>query len=435
MSLLFFLSLFTHFDFASQDQILSLEKEPLSAEGSLGYHSTSPVVLTESSNVTFLQGDQPYRWFSVESQQAPTYLNITANTSTSDYYVQGMLKGYTAYDQCFSTWFTVGYGTSQMCVNPSSDQTILFSLSFFNTADGSSRLSQNLTLEVSIGEYIAPAPPTVTAYPYPDGDTNADSDSYSSPFVELAAEGTYGSVQGFFESQYDEDRIMFTSQFSGTHRLNLTFNTPVATNSVDSGDLTQCVESDNTGLQKILQYTNGNSFTPVGQVIYFQAYDGVNGYELWMSDGTASGTGMVKDINSGSSSSSPQGLTAVGNTLYFQAYDATNGEELWKSDGTASGTVMVKDINSGSGSSSPYGFTAIGNTLYFRAYDGTSGIELWKSDGTASGTVMVKDINSGSLSSFSVYPWDLSLTVIGNTLYFQANDGNNGYELWKYDLN
>ena len=27
--------------------------------------------------------------------------------------------------------------------------------------------------------------------------------------------------------------------------------------------------------------------------------------------------------------------------------------ELWKSDGTASGTVMVKDINSGSGSSSP----------------------------------------------------------------------------------
>ena len=28
--------------------------------------------------------------------------------------------------------------------------------------------------------------------------------------------------------------------------------------------------------------------------------------------------------------------------------------ELWKSDGTASGTVMVKDISSGSGSSSPY---------------------------------------------------------------------------------
>ena len=30
---------------------------------------------------------------------------------------------------------------------------------------------------------------------------------------------------------------------------------------------------------------------------------------------------MVKDINSGSSSSNPNYLTAVGNTLYFQADD------------------------------------------------------------------------------------------------------------------
>ena len=90
---------------------------------------------------------------------------------------------------------------------------------------------------------------------------------------------------------------------------------------------------------------------------------------------------MVKDINSGSSSGiSPFGntdFTAVGNTLYFTADDGTNGEELWKSDGTASGTVMVKDINSGSGSSSSYYLTAVGNTLYFRADDGTNGIELY----------------------------------------------------------
>ena len=74
---------------------------------------------------------------------------------------------------------------------------------------------------------------------------------------------------------------------------------------------------------------------------------------------------MVKDIYSGSGSSSPDYLTAVGNTLYFRATDGTNGVELWKSDGTASGTVMVKDIRSGSGSSSPADLTAVGNTLYF----------------------------------------------------------------------
>ena len=60
---------------------------------------------------------------------------------------------------------------------------------------------------------------------------------------------------------------------------------------------------------------------------------------------------------------------------------------------------MVKDIDSGSGSSYPDHLTAVGNTLYFRANDGTNGAELWKSDGTASGTVMVKDIQQGSGSS------------------------------------
>ena len=41
---------------------------------------------------------------------------------------------------------------------------------------------------------------------------------------------------------------------------------------------------------------------------------------------------MVKDIHSGSSSSSPYELAAVGNTLYFGANDG-NGDELWKCDG------------------------------------------------------------------------------------------------------
>jgi hypothetical protein len=50
---------------------------------------------------------------------------------------------------------------------------------------------------------------------------------------------------------------------------------------------------------------------------------------------------------------------------------------LWKSDGTTSGTVMVKNINSGSGSSYPNYLTAVGNTLYFQANDGTYGEELY----------------------------------------------------------
>ena len=170
--------------------------------------------------------------------------------------------------------------------------------------------------------------------------------------------------------------------------------------------------------------------TAVGNILYFRANDGINGIELWKSDGTAAGTMMVKDINSGTGNSYPNHFTAFGDTLYFQATDGTNGEELWKSDGSSSGTVMVKDINSGASGSNVFDLTIIGNTLYFQATDGTTnnGKELWKSDGTSAGTVMVKDINSGSSGSNPS-----ELTAVGSTLFFQAYDSTNHEALWKSD--
>ena len=44
----------------------------------------------------------------------------------------------------------------------------------------------------------------------------------------------------------------------------------------------------------------------------------------------------------------------------------------------------------------PVRLTNVNGTLFFAADDGTNGKELWKSDGTAAGTVMVKDINPGT---------------------------------------
>jgi ELWxxDGT repeat protein len=72
--------------------------------------------------------------------------------------------------------------------------------------------------------------------------------------------------------------------------------------------------------------------------------------------------------------------------------------------------------------------TNVDGTLYFEANDGAHGQELWKSDGTAAGTLMVKDINPGSSGS---EPYDL--TNVNGTLYFDANDGTDGFELWKSD--
>ena len=72
--------------------------------------------------------------------------------------------------------------------------------------------------------------------------------------------------------------------------------------------------------------------------------------------------------------------------------------------------------------------TNVNGTLFFTANDGTHGYELWKSDGTSTGTVMVSDIYPGSASSLPNH-----LTTMGSTLCFSANDGTNGTQLWKSD--
>ena len=142
---------------------------------------------------------------------------------------------------------------------------------------------------------------------------------------------------------------------------------------------------------------------------------------------------LVTDLNRGAGGGSDPGeLTEVGGIVYFTAETPTTGRELWKSDGTEAGTVRVKDIWPGTWpgtyGSGPNSLTNVNGTLYFVADDGTSGSELWKSDGTEGGTVRVKDIRPGSAPSD---PFDL--TNVNRTLYFSANDGASGRELWKSD--
>ena len=83
--------------------------------------------------------------------------------------------------------------------------------------------------------------------------------------------------------------------------------------------------------------------------------------------------------------------------FYFGGNNGTSGEELWATDGTENGTYLVKEIrgedsNGNNYGSNPNGFTVIGDTMYFIANDGEYGSEPWMTDGTANGTRMLKDI-------------------------------------------
>jgi ELWxxDGT repeat protein len=167
-------------------------------------------------------------------------------------------------------------------------------------------------------------------------------------------------------------------------------------------------------------------FTPVNNQVFFSANDGTHGVELWVSNGTAAGTSLFKDINPGATGSYPAQLTNLNGTLFFAASDGTNGTELWKSNGTAAGTVMVEDINPGNGSANPTYLTNLNGTLFFSANDGTHGAQLWESNGSADGTFLVKDINPGSTGSYPIY-----LTNVNGTLFFEGFDDAHGYELWE----
>ncbi len=165
----------------------------------------------------------------------------------------------------------------------------------------------------------------------------------------------------------------------------------------------------------------------VNSLVYFSANDGDSGFELWQTDGTSSGTRLVRDIHPGYKDSRPHDFLNVAGTLYFQADDGETGFELWKSNGTSSGTVLVRDIRPGIEGRYARGLVDVGGSVFFSANDGVNGYELWKSDGSSSGTQLVRNIHRGE--GGSSYPFEL--TNVGGALYFAANDGTRGTELWR----
>jgi ELWxxDGT repeat protein len=89
---------------------------------------------------------------------------------------------------------------------------------------------------------------------------------------------------------------------------------------------------------------------------------------------------------------------------------------------------VVKDIGPGIRTAQPFYLTVAGDTVFFVAEDGRTGRELYKTDGTAAGTGMVKEIRPGSLQ-----PNIRSLTALNGAVLFGAEDGVHGGELWRSD--
>ncbi|MEW4925053.1 ELWxxDGT repeat protein [Algibacter sp. 2305UL17-15] len=183
--------------------------------------------------------------------------------------------------------------------------------------------------------------------------------------------------------------------------------------------------------------SNPKYFTEHNGILYFQAGNTGSGgnTELWRTDGTASGTALVKELRFSTSSSDPRNFKVYNNLLYFQANSSATNSNLYQSDGTSVGTTAFQSTAT---SINPYFIVRNGELYYARAipgaralfkYDGSSELqlsvasgqtryitafntankvifqsdgavptdyEIWESDGTTSGTQELADISYGN---------------------------------------
>jgi ELWxxDGT repeat protein len=146
---------------------------------------------------------------------------------------------------------------------------------------------------------------------------------------------------------------------------------------------------------------------PVGDRVVFQAAEPSSGSELWASDGTYTGTRLLRDLAPEGESTDFRWLGTVRKTAVLRRALDFGKFDLWRSDGTVAGTAPVGSP-SFNDCDIPYGFpeaVVAGDRLYFLA-GAFGGCSLWKTDGTAAGT---REIGSAD---------EASVVAAGNRVFF-----------------
>lgn len=180
----------------------------------------------------------------------------------------------------------------------------------------------------------------------------------------------------------------------------------------------------NTSLSSFDEGSQPAELTILGNRLYFTARSSNSGFALFATDGTSGGTAMVRELYNlyPSGDLRPSELTAFNGKLYFASKTPDYvSPELWVSDGTATGTRVLSD----NGPFKPrYLHVLNGNLLFMAGDDGNQA--LWRTDGTSPGTDLVKDFG------FNPYQSDDepdAYCVAGNLMYFEMLGG----QLWRTD--
>jgi len=187
-----------------------------------------------------------------------------------------------------------------------------------------------------------------------------------------------------------------------------------------------------------LDVASPQSLTPLNGKVLFTNTTPAVGQEPWVSDGTASGTHLLRDIapTVRNGDSIPFVFSQLPGFALMRANDGVHGVALWRTDGTASGTKMVSSVVPEEDLSAIIPAGVVNGGVVFAGNDGVHGIEPWVTDGTPAGTLMLADIAPGGDSSIpnSSYPAQCGMFVsMGGYAYFGARFSSTGGGLWRTD--
>jgi len=165
--------------------------------------------------------------------------------------------------------------------------------------------------------------------------------------------------------------------------------------------------------------------TAISDRVFFTAFDGKqrNLYASKPGGGVTLLMGLP-DVNR-----QPRQLTVVGGRVFFTMDTAEEGEELWVSNGTGTGTYRVTDLFHGAKGSMPYALVEVYGKLYFCARQGNVDCGLWRSDGTEAGTVKMADLTSTPVGGSSA-----GLVKSGRRLFHTSHVPDRGLELYMVEL-
>ncbi|MBZ0088964.1 MAG: hypothetical protein K8H90_01160, partial [Thermoanaerobaculia bacterium] len=179
---------------------------------------------------------------------------------------------------------------------------------------------------------------------------------------------------------------------------------------------------------------------PLGDRLAFLGFSPTGALELWASDGTVAGTNFPDRLGDDETTTLVAWVASTGPRVFVSGYRATaegtsdlDVLRLWSSPDARDGATLVAEWTFPADSIF-YGFDpflelfAFDGRVYFAGASTGSGAELWASDGSVAGTGRVADIAPGPAGS-----WPGDFAAAGSRLYFSADDGVRGRELWSYD--